>query len=92
MNKAELITAVAEKSGLSKKDTEKVLNSTLDTITDALKGRDKVQLVGFGVFETKDRAARTGRNPKTKEEIQISASTVPVFKAGKALKDVVDNK
>lgn len=92
MNKAELITAVAEKSGLSKKDTEKVLNSTLDTITDVLKDRDKVQLVGFGVFETKDRAARMGRNPKTKEEIQIPASTVPVFKAGKALKDIVDNK
>lgn len=92
MNKAELITAVAEKSGLSKKDTEKVLNSTLDSITDALKARDKVQLVGFGVFETKDRVARMGRNPKTKEEIQIPASTVPVFKAGKALKDIVDNK
>lgn len=91
MNKAELITAVAEKSGFSKKDTEKVLNSTLETITETLKDGDKVQLVGFGVFETKDRAARIGRNPRTKEEIQIPASRIPVFKAGKALKDVVDN-
>lgn len=92
MNKAELIAAVAEKSGFSKKDTEKLINSTLETITDALTGGEKVQLVGFGAFETKERAARMGRNPKTKEEIQIPASRVPVFKAGKALKDVVDNK
>lgn len=91
MNKAELIAAVAEKSGFSKKDTEKVLNSTLETITETLKDGDKVQMVGFGVFETKDRAARIGRNPRTKEEIQIPASRIPVFKAGKALKDVVDN-
>lgn len=92
MNKAELIAAVAEKSGFSKKDTEKMINSTLETITEALKNGDKVQMVGFGVFETKDRAARIGRNPKTKEEIEIPASTVPVFKAGKALKDMVGNK
>jgi len=92
MNKAELIAAVAEKSGFSKKDAEKVLNSTLETITDALKAGEKVQMVGFGAFEAKERAARMGRNPKTKEEIEIPASRVPVFKAGKALKDVVDNR
>lgn len=92
MNKTELIAEVAEKSGFSKKDTEKILNSALETITDTLKDGDKVQMVGFGAFETKERAARMGRNPKTKEEIQIPASRVPVFKAGKALKDIVDNK
>lgn len=89
MNKAELIGAVAEKSGLSKKDSEKALGATLDTIAEALKGGEKVQLVGFGVFETKNRAARTGRNPKTKEAIVIPASKIPQFKAGKALKDAV---
>lgn len=92
MNKAELIAAVAEKSGLSKKDSEKAVNSTIETITDSLKAGDKVQLVGFGVFEVKERAARMGRNPKTKEQISIPASRVPQFKAGKALKDTVDNK
>ncbi|MCL2367901.1 MAG: HU family DNA-binding protein [Oscillospiraceae bacterium] len=90
MNKAELIAVVAEKSGLSKKDTEKAVNSMIDAITESLKTGDKVQLVGFGVFEAKQRAARMGRNPKTKEQIQIPASTVPVFKAGKAFKDAID--
>ena len=89
MNKNELIGAIAEKSGLSKKDSEKALAATIDAITDALKGGDKVQLVGFGIFDVKDRAARTGHNPKTKEPIQIPATRVPQFKAGKALKDAV---
>ena len=89
MNKAELVAAVAEKAGLSKKDSEKAINAAFDSITAALAGGEKVQLVGFGAFEVKERNARVGRNPKTKEEIQIPASRVPVFKAGKALKDVV---
>ena len=89
MNKAELINAVAEQAGLSKKDTETVVNATIDVIAGALADGDKVQLVGFGAFEVKSRAERTGRNPKTKEEIKIPASKVPVFKAGKALKDTV---
>ena len=89
MNKAELIHAVAEKAGLSKKDTETVVNATIDVIAGALADGDKVQLVGFGAFEVKSRAERTGRNPKTKEEIKIPASKVPVFKPGKALKDTV---
>jgi DNA-binding protein HU-beta len=86
MNKAELISAVAEKTGLSKKDSEKAVNATFDTITDTLEIGDKVQLVGFGVFDVKQRGARVGRNPKTKEEIEIPASRVPQFKAGKLLK------
>ena len=89
MNKAELVAAVAEKTALSKKDAEKAVTTTFDTIAEALSQGDKVQLVGFGAFEVKERNARVGRNPKTKEEIQIPASRVPVFKAGKALKDVV---
>ena len=89
MNKAELINAAAEKAGLSKKDTESALNAALDVIAAALADSDKIQLVGFGSFEVKSRAARIGRNPKTKEEITIPASKVPVFKAGKALKDAV---
>ena len=89
MNKAELINAVAEKAGLSKKDTETVVNATIDVIAGTLADGDKVQLVGFGAFEVKSRAERTGRNPKTKEEIKIPASKVPVFKPGKALKDIV---
>ena len=89
MNKAELISAVAAAAEVSKKDAEAVVSATLDTITDALKSGEKVQLVGFGSFEVKKRAARIGRNPKTKESIEIPASTVPVFKAGKALKDTV---
>ena len=89
MNKAELINAVTEKAGLSKKDTEAVINAAIYCITDALKDGEKVQLVGFGAFEVKARAERIGRNPKTKEQIKIPASKVPVFKAGKALKDAV---
>lgn len=89
MNKTELVSAVAEKAGLSKKDAEKVINATVDSITAALKAGDKVQLVGFGAFEVKSRAARQGRNPRTKETITIPASKSPVFKAGKALKDAV---
>lgn len=90
MNKAELISAMAEQSGLSKKDSEKALNSFISIVTEELENKEKVQLVGFGTFETRERAARTGRNPQTKEEIKIAAATVPAFKAGKALKDKVN--
>lgn len=89
MNKAELINAVAISADVSKKDTEAVISAMLDTITEALKQGDKVQLVGFGSFEVKKRAARIGRNPRTKEEIEIPATVLPVFKAGKLLKDTV---
>lgn len=89
MNKAELIAAVAEKTGLSKKDTEKVVNATFDTITETLETGEKVQLVGFGVYDVKNRGTRVGRNPKTREEIEIPATRVPTFKAGKALKEAV---
>ena len=89
MNKAELINVVSAAAEVSKKDAEAVITATLDAITDALKDGEKVQLVGFGSFEVKKRAARVGRNPKTKEPIEIPASTVPVFKAGKVLKDIV---
>ena len=89
MNKAELIAAVAEKASLSKKDSEAAVNAALEAISAALQDGDKVQLVGFGSFEVKKRAARTGRNPRTKEVVEIPASQVPAFKAGKALKDAV---
>ena len=89
MNKAELISAVAERSELTKKDAEKAVNALISVITDTLANRDKVQLVGFGTFEVRERAERKGRNPQTKEEIIIAASKAPVFKAGKALKDAV---
>lgn len=89
MNKAELISAVAEAAEVSKKDAESVITATLDVITDALKQGEKVQLVGFGSFEVKQRAARVGRNPQTKQPVEIPASKVPVFKAGKVLKDTV---
>ena len=89
MNKAELINAAADKAGLSKKDTEAAVDAAIKAITEALAAGDKVQLVGFGSFEIRARAARIGRNPKTKEEIKIPASKVPAFKAGKALKDAV---
>ena len=89
MTKVELIAAVANDANLTKKDAEAAVNSALTAITAALKEGDKVQLVGFGSFEVKKRAARIGRNPKTKESIKIPASKVPVFKAGKALKDAV---
>ena len=89
MNKSDLISAIAANSGLSKKDSEKALTATVDAITNALVEGDKVQLVGFGIFDVKDRAARIGRNPKTKESINIPATRTPQFKAGKALKDAV---
>ena len=90
MNKTELIAAIAEKSGITKKDAERVLAATVETITAAMAKGNRVQLSGFGIFETKKREARTGRNPHTKETIQIAASTVPVFKASKSLKDAVN--
>ena len=89
MNKTELVAAVAEKTGLSKKDSEKAVNAAFDSITEALAAGEKVQLVGFGAFEVKERNARVGRNPKTKETIEIPASRVASFKVGKALKDAV---
>ncbi len=89
MNKSELINAVAEKAALSKKDSEAAVTAALDAITAALAEGDEVRLVGFGTFEVKKREARIGRNPKTKEEIQIPATKVPAFKPGKALKDIV---
>ena len=105
MNKAELIAAVAAKTGDTKKAAEEAVNAFVEVVTNALKEGDKVQLVGFGSFEvrkraarkgrnpqTKERAARKGRNPQTKEEIKIPASKAPVFKAGKALKDLVNKK
>ena len=87
MNKTDLITAAAEKSGLSKKDAERVVNALLDTLTTSLAKGEKVQISGFGIFETKEREARVGRNPHTKEAIEIPATRVPTFKASKALKD-----
>ena len=89
MNKSELINAVAEKAALSKKDSEAAVTADLDAISAALADGEEVRLVGFGTFEVKRREARMGRNPKTKEPIPIAASKVPVFKPGKALKDVV---
>lgn len=90
MNKTELITAVASQAELSKKDTELVLKAFVDVVTDELKKGEKVQLVGFGTFETSARAAREGRNPHTGETMQIEACVAPKFKAGKALKDAVN--
>ncbi len=87
MNKQELVAAVSARCGLSKKDTEAMINATLDTITNTLRAGEKVQLMGFGTFDVKERAARTGHNPKTKEPIEIPAATVVAFKAGKNLKD-----
>ena len=89
MNKSDLINVIADKAGFSKKDSEKALSAVLDAVSDALVGGDKVQLVGFGAFEVKSRAARVGRNPKTSESIQIPASKTPAFKPGKQLKDDV---
>ncbi len=89
MNKTELITAAAQSAGLTKKDTERLINATLDAITASLRQGEKVQISGFGTFEVKDREARMGRNPHTKEAIEIPATKVPVFKASKALKDTV---
>ena len=89
MNKTELVAAVAEKTGLSKKNSDAAVAAVVDAITEALVNGEKVQLVGFGSFEVKSRSARMGRNPHTKEQIEIPASRVPVFKPGKALKDTV---
>ena len=89
MNKTELISRVAEISEITKKDAEKAVNATLEAIEVTMAGGEKVQLVGFGTFEVRDRAARTGRNPKTGEEIKIPATKVPAFKPGKALKEKV---
>lgn len=90
MNKAQLIAQVAEDASLSKKDVEKVVNSFVNVVTQTLKKGDKVQMVGFGTFEVRSRAARKGFNPSTKAEIQIPASKAPVFKAGKGLKDAMN--
>lgn len=93
MNKAELITSMAEKSELTKKDTESALNAFLETIMETLATGEKVQLVGFGTFEVRDRKAREGRNPRDPQQvIQIPASKAPVFKAGKTLKETVNHK
>ena len=90
MNKVELVSAIAEKSELTKVDAEKALKAFIDTVTDELKNGEKVQLVGFGTFEVAERAERQGRNPKTGEAITIPASKSPKFKVGKALKDIVN--
>ena len=92
MNKTELVANVAEKAGLTKKDAEKAVNALFSSIEEALVKDDKVQMIGFGTFEVKARAARTGRNPQTGDEIKIPASKNPVFKAGKALKEAVNKK
>ena len=89
MNKTELIAALAAKSGASKKDAEAVLSAFVDVVGDTLKKGDKISLVGFGTFEARQRAAREGKNPQTGAKIKIAATTVPAFKAGKALKDKV---
>ena len=89
MNKTELIAAVAEKTGMTKKDAERVINATVETITSSLVAGDKVQVSGFGNFEVKAREARVGRNPRTKETIEIPATKLPAFKAAKALKDAI---
>ena len=89
MNKTELINAVADKTQLSKKDAEAAITATVEAIAEALTREEKVQLVGFGSFEVKHRAERTGLNPRTKEPVTIAASKVPTFKAGKALKDAI---
>ena len=92
MNKSDLITAITAKTGDTKKNAEASLNAFVDVVTEALVKGEKVQLVGFGSFEVRKRAARKGRNPQTKEEIKIPASKAPVFKAGKALKELVNKK
>ncbi len=89
MNKTELVAAVAAKADLSKKDAEKAVAAVVEAVTETLKENGKVQLVGFGTFEVRERAARTGINPQTKQTINIAASKNPVFKAGKALKDAI---
>lgn len=90
MNRAELVAKIAEKSDLTKKDSEKALTAFIESVTEALADKDKVQLVGFGTFETRSRVERTGRDPRTGNPIKIPASNTPAFKAGKALKDAVN--
>ncbi|WGM08994.1 HU family DNA-binding protein [Arsenophonus nasoniae] len=90
MNKTELINQISEKADLTKKDSEKALNAFIETVTEALKAGDEIQLVGFGSFQVKQRAARDGRNPKTGEPLKIAAANVPSFKAGKILKEAVN--
>ena len=89
MNKAELIAQVAEKSDLTKKDAERAVSALIETVEEALVKGDRVQLVGFGTFEIREHAARKGRNPQTGQEIDIAATRVPVFKAGKSLREVI---
>ena len=89
MNKAELVAAIAEKAEVSKKDAEKMVGAFISTVTDELKKGEKIALIGFGTFETRQRAAREGKNPQTGAAIKIPASVVPAFKAGKALKDAI---
>ncbi len=90
MNKAELVTAVSDKAGISKKDAEAAVKAFTDVVTEELKKGEKIQMVGFGTFEVSERAERVGRNPRTKKEIKIPASRAPKFKAGKALKDAIN--
>ncbi|HOA56200.1 MAG: HU family DNA-binding protein [Acetivibrionales bacterium] len=90
MNKSELISSISEKSDITKAEAEKALNAFIESIEEALANGDKVQLIGFGTFEVRERPARKGRNPQTNEEIMIEASKAPVFKAGKALKEIVN--
>ena len=92
MNKTELVASVAEKAGLTKKDSEKAVNAVLAAVSESLQKGEKVQLVGFGTFEVRERKARKARNPQTKKEITIPATKVPAFKAGKGLKEVVAEK
>ena len=89
MNKTELVASIVDKAGISKKDAEKALSAFRDTVAEEVKKGEKIQLVGFGTFEVRERAARTGINPQTKQTIEIAASKSPVFKAGKALKDSI---
>ncbi len=89
MNKTDLVNEVAAKTGMTKKDVDKIVNAFFSSVEDALKSGDKVQLIGFGTFEVRDRQERKGRNPQTGEEITIAATKVPAFKAGKALKEAV---
>lgn len=90
MSKTELVAAIAEKTGLTKKDSEAAVNAFVETVTEQLKNGEKVQLIGFGTFEVSERAERIGRNPQTGEEMTIAASRVPKFKAGKALKELLN--
>ena len=89
MNRTELVAAIAEKAGTSKKDTDAMLKAFIETVEDAVKAGDKIQLVGFGTFESRERSAREGKNPQTGEKIKIAACKVPAFKAGKAFKDML---